>query len=70
MARRQTYGERMAEFDREQDQSDWKRCLYNALNRKDYLRVEELIIEGLSEDYDFPSLSDQTFDELLAKHRK
>lgn len=55
MARHQTYGERMAEWEREQDERNWKISLDTALEHSDMSLVEELIKEGLFSDYSFTS---------------
>lgn len=69
MARRQTYGERMAQWEEEQEQRNWNRCFYNALELKDYVRLEELIVEGLISDYEFPAIYDEKALELIKKHK-
>jgi len=58
MARRLTYGERMAEFERRQDESNWNQALNRALAFKDYDRIYELVREGMDENYDFPHITD------------
>jgi len=60
MARRQTYGERMAEFERQQDESNWRRSLYSAIEQKDDSRIRELVKEGIGEGYDFLDVSELT----------
>lgn len=69
MTRRQTYGERMSEWEENQELRNWERCFYNALVRKDYVRLEELIVEGLTSHYDFPIIYDEKVLELIQKHK-
>lgn len=69
MARRQTYGERMAQWEEEQEHRNWNRCFYNALECKDYARLEGLIVEGLISDYEFPIIYDEKALELIKKHK-
>lgn len=50
---------RMQEWQEEQDFRDWKRCLEKAIARSDYVRVHELVNEGISEGYSFSFVSDE-----------
>ena len=70
MTRRQSYGERMAEWEAEQDERNWNRALSNALYTEDYSRIEDLVVEGLISDYDFPSITDKKVLELIQKHKR
>lgn len=56
MTRRQTYGGRMAELEREHDEANWKHSLYLAIESQDTALIQELIKEGRDEDYDFPNI--------------
>ncbi len=56
--RKATYGERMQEFERQQDESFWNRRFQNALKKQDYTEIEELLKEAFDEEYDLPLTSD------------
>lgn len=68
MARRQHYGENMARWEAEQDERYWKCSFQNALDCQDYRRLEELIKEGICENYSFPHTDDPVALELLDKY--
>ena len=58
---------RMQAWQEEEDYHDWKRCLGKAIDRSDYVRVRELIEEGISSDYDFPIITDEETLEIIRK---
>ena len=68
MARRPTYGERMSDWERDKDQRDWSRAFLNAVYAKDYSRIEELVKEGLEDDYEFPQVDDPRTLEIIRTH--
>lgn len=41
--RKATYGERMQEFERQQDEYFWNRRFQNALKKQEYTEIEELL---------------------------
>ena len=55
MARRKTYGESMADWEREREEADWRRRLSIAISAKNQDSVNLLIKEGKSEGYDIPN---------------
>lgn len=69
MAKKQTYGQRMAEWEEERDKRYWERAFSMVLETKDYNRIEALIIEGINSDYSFPSISDEKVLDLIKKHK-
>ena len=64
MARHQSYGERMSEWEHDQDERNWKRSLERALLNKDQELIEELVKEGIADDYSFSDFDDPVIDEL------
>lgn len=69
MTRRPRYGERMAEWEAEKDERNWKSSLDAAMNQKDYERIEELVIEGIMSEYDFPQITDERVLEIIKSHK-
>lgn len=71
MARRQTYGERMAHWESESDFRDWERKLQAAINCQDQDEIEDLVKEGIYSEYSFASfLSTPSISSLLDQFRK
>lgn len=68
MARRQTYGESMAAWERENDERYWEQSLQKALTSHDYVLIEELIAEGIAQDYSFPLITDPIVCRLIEKY--
>lgn len=70
MTRRQSYGERMAEWEAEKDERNWNRALSTALDAEDYPRIEDLVVEGIDSDYDFPLITNKKVLELIQRHKR
>lgn len=64
MTRRPTYGERMAAWEAEQDERDWKRRMEGALISVDLDSIRSLVDEGMENGYSFNEFPDNT----LIKH--
>lgn len=73
-----TYGESMADTERREEESAWKRKLYNLLKFLNNLndddkasfdtymsKLDSLVAEGIEEDYDFPKTSDENLKTAL-----
>lgn len=69
MTRRQSYGESMAAWERANDEWYWTKSLQKALDSHDYILIEELIAEGIAEDYSFPSIKDPIACQLMDKYK-
>lgn len=75
-----TYGESMVDFERHEEESGWKKRLYNLLksiNEDDDLdydtymsKLEVLVAEGIDEDYDFPNISNQNLTNAVKRYIK
>lgn len=71
MARRPTYGERMSQWEAENDFRDWERSLQVAIYIQDQDEIEDLVKEGIYSEYNFASfLSDPLISSLLDQFRK
>ena len=70
MTRRQTYGERMSDWERQQDERHWRNRLEKAISSKNYDEINELIQDGVYEGYDIPLIDDPKVVELLRKYQK
>ena len=64
--RKATYGERMAEFERRQDELYWRRRFEEASAKQDYSEVESLLKEAFEEEYDIPLTSDPRILTMIA----
>lgn len=73
-----TYGESMADTERREEESGWRRRLYNLLKFLNNLndddkasfdtymsKLDSLVAEGIEEDYDFPKTSDENLKTAL-----
>ena len=56
---RTTYGQRMSDWERQQDETYWKRRFQNAQDRDDYTEIEDLLREAIYDGYDIPCISDE-----------
>lgn len=65
---RATYGSRMADWENEQDQQYWQHLFTEAVEDEDYTKVDELIAEALTFDYEIHFTGDHKVAELLKKH--
>ena len=72
MARSKSYGYRMAEFDRHSDATYWRSQLCEAANKKPFSfeELEELVKEGVEDDFMFPDISDPYVDSLINSLRE
>lgn len=70
MARDSTYGKRMVDWERKNDERDWKNAFRNALAVRNYERIEELVKEGIAEGYYFSYVNDPRVLELIQKYSK
>ena len=50
---RTTYGQRMSDWERQQDETYWKRRFQNAQDRSDYTEIEDLLKEAIYDGYEF-----------------
>ena len=66
---RSTYGERMSAWEHEQDERFWVRRFNDAVDNQDYDKVEKLIQEAISDEYEIPSVSDPEVIKLLRKYK-
>lgn len=55
MVRKQTYGERMAEWEEERDRRRWNDSFENAVSEKRYDDIEELLAEAIYCEYTVPN---------------
>lgn len=69
MTRDSTYGENMARWERDEDERYWKQSFQRAIDDHDFEQLEELIIEGLEDGYDFPYVCDSHVLALIRKHQ-
>ena len=66
---RSTYGERMSAWEHEQDERFWIRRFNDAVDNQDYDKVEKLIQEAISDEYEIPSVSGPEVIKLLRKYK-
>lgn len=66
---RSTYGERMSAWEHGQDERFWIRRFNDAVDNQDYDKVEKLIQEAISDEYEIPSVSDPEVIKLLRKYK-
>lgn len=64
---RTTYGQRMSDWERQQDETYWKRRFQNAQDRDDYTEIEDLLREAIYGGYDIPCISDERTLAILKK---
>lgn len=64
---RTTYGQRMSDWERQQDETYWKRRFQNAQDRSDYTEIEDLLKEAIYNGYDIPCISDERTLAILKK---
>lgn len=64
------YGERMAKWEAEQDEHLWCIRFNSAISEQNYSRIDDLIHEGIIEDYEFPEITDKVVLEMIEKHKK
>ena len=73
-----TFGEKIADSERHEEESGWKKRLYNLLKFMNNLsdgdkvsfdaymsKLERLVEEGIEENYDFPKISDANLRKAL-----
>ena len=65
MARRPTYGERMAEWERTSDEREWNNSLQRAWSSQNFEELDTLIKEGIQEEYSFSQISDPNLLKLV-----
>ena len=65
--RKATFGERMAEFDRREDEAYWRRRFESTWESNDYVQLEALIQEALDEDYYIPYYQNSKIQEILKR---
>ena len=76
-----TYGENMADSERREEESGWRKRLYNTLKFLNNLndgdkasfdtymsKLDSLVAEGIEEDYDFPKTSDENLQVALKNY--
>ncbi len=71
MRKRTTQGQNVAEWERkkdEKDERDWQNLVEGAIDREDYLWLEELIIDGLREGYEIPDVSDPVAQSIIERY--
>lgn len=59
--KQQTYGERMASWEHEQDQRIWMHQMETALAFLDLKQVEELVKDGLTFGYSFDNFREEPY---------
>ena len=64
---RTTYGQRMSDWERQQDETYWKRRFQNAQDRSDYTEIEDLLKEAIYYGYDIHCISDERTLVILKK---
>lgn len=64
---RRTYGRSMAEWERQNDESYWRRRFQNAQVERDYTEIEDLLKEAISDGYEIPGISDPITLSILKK---
>ena len=70
MTEKATFGNQCSELERQNDIRDFTRKFTQAEETKDYFRIEDLIREGLTNDYPIPSSTDpQVIDIICAIFR-
>ena len=68
--RKATYGDRLRELDRQQDDAYWQRRYENALRAHDYAKIEMLLEEARDEDFDIPLTKDPRILEMIHNLKK
>ena len=75
--KKETYGQRMAAFEREQDERDWRLCFREVIEAKEAFpkgspqhqkcvsELTQLIHEALYEEYEIPPTSDEDVFDIL-----